>query len=149
MGLFWSARLLQSYTNFITAITQRTKIIKILPLLEGSIKIRSRESPACSQEAFSRTPCSVFCLFSTKEKCTCLTLRLLGFFNDNFFILVIKIIMNICTVAVFMIPQCKIANSCWFICLIQTFIENATWCCNKGDWCIVSGRGVRSCIKYF
>ena len=28
-GLFWSARLFQSYTNFITVIAQRTKIIKL------------------------------------------------------------------------------------------------------------------------
>ena len=44
--------------------------------------------------------------------------------------------MNICTVVVFMIPQCKIANFCWFIFLIQAFIENATWCYNKGGWCV-------------
>ena len=95
---------------------------------------------------------SMFCVlpvFHEREMHLLNLERLLGFFNDNFFILVSKIIMNICTVVIFMIPQRKIANSCWFICLIQTFIENATWCCNKGDWCIVSGWGVRSCIKYF
>ena len=45
-------------------------------------------------------------------------------FNGDF-IRVSKIIINICTVVVFMIPQYKIANFYWFIYLIQNFTENA------------------------
>ena len=41
-------------------------------------------------------------------------------FNGNI-IQVSKIIINICTVVVFMIPQYKIANFYWFIYLIPTF----------------------------
>ena len=47
-------------------------------------------------------------------------------FNGNF-IQVSKIIINICTVAVFMIPQYEIANFYWFIYLIPTFAENALY----------------------
>ena len=45
-------------------------------------------------------------------------------FNGDF-IRVSKIIINICTVVVFMISQYKIANFYWFIYLIQNFTENA------------------------
>ena len=47
-------------------------------------------------------------------------------FNGNF-IQVSKIIIIICTVAVFMIPQYQIANFYWFIYLIPTFAENALY----------------------
>ena len=48
--------------------------------------------------------------------------------SDSFkgnFIWVSKIIVNICTVVVFIIPQYKIANFYWFIYLIRNFTENA------------------------
>ena len=45
-------------------------------------------------------------------------------FKDNF-MWVSKIIINICTVVVFIIPQYKITNFYWFIYLIRTFTENA------------------------
>ena len=47
-------------------------------------------------------------------------------FNGNF-IQVSKIIINICTVAVFMIPQYEIANFYWFIYFIPTFAESALY----------------------
>ena len=47
-------------------------------------------------------------------------------FNGNI-IQVSKIIINICTVVVFMIPLYEIANFYWFIYLIPTFAENALY----------------------
>ena len=47
-------------------------------------------------------------------------------FNGSF-IWVSKIIKNIFTVVVFIIPQYEIANFYWFIYLIQTFTENAPY----------------------
>ena len=45
-------------------------------------------------------------------------------FNGDF-IRVSKIIINICAIVAFMIPQHEIANFYWFIHLIRTFTENA------------------------
>ena len=46
------------------------------------------------------------------------------FFNGDF-IRVSKIMVNICAIVAFMIPQHEIANFYWFIHLIRTFTENA------------------------
>ena len=71
---------------------------------------------------------SMFCVlpvFHERE------LHLLNFeASDSFngdFIRVNKIIINICTVVVFIISQYEIANFYWFIYLIKTFEENALY----------------------
>ena len=46
-------------------------------------------------------------------------------FFDGDFIRVSKVIVNICAIVAFMIPQHEIANFYWFIYLIRTFTENA------------------------
>ena len=53
-----------------------------------------------------------------------LNLEVSDFFNGDF-IRVSKVIVNICAIVAFMIPQHEIANFYWFICLIRTFTENA------------------------
>ena len=67
---------------------------------------------------------SMFCVspvFHEREM-HLLNLEASNSFNDNF-IQVSKIIINICTVVAFMIPQYEIANFYWFIYLIRTFTE--------------------------
>ena len=69
---------------------------------------------------------SMFCvlpIFHEREM-HLLNLEASDSFKGNF-IWVSKIIVNICTVVVFIIPQYKIANFYWFIYLIRTFTENA------------------------
>ena len=53
-----------------------------------------------------------------------LNLEVSDSFNGDF-IRVSKVIINICAIVAFMIPQHEIANFYWFIYLIQTFTENA------------------------
>ena len=53
-----------------------------------------------------------------------LNLEVSDFFNGNF-IRVSKVIVNICAIVAFMIPQHEIANFYWFIYLTRTFTENA------------------------
>ena len=52
-----------------------------------------------------------------------LNLEVSDSFNGDF-IRVRKVIINICVIVAFMIPQHEIANFCWFIYLIRTFTEN-------------------------
>ena len=53
-----------------------------------------------------------------------LNLEVSDSFNGDF-IRVSKVIINICAIVAFMIPQHEIANFYWFIYLIRTFTENA------------------------
>ena len=55
-----------------------------------------------------------------------LNLEVSDSFNGNF-IQVSKVIINICAIVAFMIPQHEIANFYWFIYLIRTFTENALY----------------------
>ena len=66
---------------------------------------------------------SVLSVFHEREM-HLLNLEASNSFNGDF-IRVSKIMINICTVVVFMIPQYKIENFYWFIYLIQNFTENA------------------------
>ena len=68
----------------------------------------------------------MFCVslvFHEKEM-NLLNLEVSDSFNGNF-IRVSKVIINICAIVAFMIPQHEIANFYWFIYLIRTFTENA------------------------
>ena len=69
---------------------------------------------------------SMFCVspVSHEREMHLLNLEASDSFNGDF-IWVSKIILNICTVVVFMIPQHEIANFYWFTYLIQTFTENS------------------------
>ena len=69
---------------------------------------------------------SLFCVspaFHEREM-HLLNLEVSDSFNGDF-IRVSKVIINICAIVAFMIPQHEIANFYWFICLIRTFTENA------------------------
>ena len=68
----------------------------------------------------------MFCVslvFHEKEM-NLLNLEVSDSFNGNF-IRVSKVIINICAIVAFMIPQHETANFYWFIYLIRTFTENA------------------------
>ena len=56
-----------------------------------------------------------------------LNLEVSDFFNGDF-IRVSKVIVNICAIVAFMIPQHETGNFYWFIYLIRTFTENALLC---------------------